>query len=73
MNQQLLTAVNKYVDNNNLYDNLIFIGQDKKDTYVVFDNSEDAIHCISIIKKYFKITATLMKLRKLNQFRIIFN
>ena len=73
MNQQLLTAVNKYVHNNNIYDNLIFMGQDKRGVCDVFDNNKDALHCISIIKKYFKVTATLMKLGKLNQFRIIFN
>ena len=39
MNQQLLTAVNKYVHNNNIYDNLIFMGQDKRGVCVVFDTS----------------------------------
>tara|TARA_Y100001973_G_C5191924_1_gene331533 strand:- start:1305 stop:1526 length:222 start_codon:yes stop_codon:yes gene_type:complete len=73
MNNQLLTAINKYVYNNNIFDNVIFIGQDKKDTYVVFNNNEDALHCISIIKKYFPVTATLMRLGNLNQFRIIFS
>ena len=73
MNAPLLKAVNRYIHNNEIYDNVIFVGQDNKNTYVVFDNNGDALHCISIIKKYFSVTATLMRLGNLNQFRIIFN